>query len=97
MCLDSAVMCSSASPTHPRNQSLPAKDCLAHTVLPILDLLHAGGLKALIVALHDDLVATQERLPSRESEIEHLTPFLAVFGERGAHVSLCPRIRAWQW
>ena len=25
------------------------------------------------------------------------TPFLAVFKERRAHVSVCPRIREWRW
>jgi transposase len=47
------------------------------TVLPDLDRLDAVGLKALIVAQHDELIATQERLLSRESEIEHLKLLIA--------------------
>jgi transposase len=46
-------------------------------VLPDLDLFDAAGLKALVVAQHDELVATQERLLSRESEIEHLKLLIA--------------------
>ena len=46
-------------------------------MLPDLDLLDAAGLKALVVAQHDELVATQERLLSRESEIEHLKLLIA--------------------
>ena len=45
--------------------------------LPNLDLLDAAGLKALILSQHDELVATQQRLLSRESEIEHLKLLLA--------------------
>ena len=41
-------------------------------LLPNLDLLDAAGLKALILSKHDELVATQQRLLSRENEIEHL-------------------------
>ena len=45
--------------------------------LPNLDLLDAAGLKALILSQHDELVATQQRLLSRESEIEHLKLLIA--------------------
>jgi predicted RecB family endonuclease len=45
--------------------------------LPNLDLLDADGLKALILSQHDELVATQQRLLSRESEIEHLKLLIA--------------------
>ena len=45
--------------------------------LPNLDILDAAGLKALILSQHDELVATQQRLLSRESEIEHLKLLLA--------------------
>src|SRR5579863_10752647 len=46
-------------------------------MLPNLDLLDAAGLKALIVWQHDELVVTQQRLLSRESEIEHLKLLIA--------------------
>lgn len=49
----------------------------SHTVLPDLDLLDAVGLKALVLTQHDELVATQERLLSRENEIEHLKLLIA--------------------
>jgi transposase len=45
--------------------------------LPNLELLDAAGLKALILSQHDELVATQQRLLSRESEIEHLKLLIA--------------------
>jgi len=45
--------------------------------LPNLDLLDAVGLKALILSQHDELLATQQRLLSRESEIEHLKLLIA--------------------
>ena len=45
--------------------------------LPNLDLLDAAGLRALIVSQHDELVVTQQRLLSRESEIEHLKLLIA--------------------
>jgi len=45
--------------------------------LPNLDLLDAAGLKALILSQHNELVATQQRLLSRESEIEHLKLLIA--------------------
>ena len=45
--------------------------------LPDLDLLDAAGLKALILSQHEELRATQERLLSRESEIEHLKLLIA--------------------
>jgi transposase len=45
--------------------------------LPDLDLLDAAGLKALVLLQHDELVATKERLLSRESEIEHLKLLIA--------------------
>jgi len=45
--------------------------------LPNLDLLDAAGLKALILSQHNELVATQQRLVSRESEIEHLKLLIA--------------------
>ena len=48
-----------------------------HSVLPDLDRLDAAGLKALILSKHDELVATHERLLSRESEIEHLKLLIA--------------------
>ena len=41
----------------------------AHTV----DRLAAVGLRALVLSQHDELLTTQERLLSRENEIEHLT------------------------
>src|SRR5579862_6507002 len=46
-------------------------------MLPNLDLLDAAGLKALIVSQHDELVVTQQRLLSRESEVEHLKLLIA--------------------
>jgi len=46
-------------------------------MLPNLDLLDAAGLKALILSKHDELVATQQRLLSRENEIEHLKLLIA--------------------
>ena len=46
-------------------------------MLPNLDLLDAAGLKALLLSQHDELVATQQRLLSRESEIEHLKLLIA--------------------
>jgi len=46
-------------------------------MLPNLDLLDAAGLKALILSQHDELVVTQQRLLSRESEIEHLKLLIA--------------------
>jgi transposase len=46
-------------------------------VLPDLDRLDAVGLKALILAQHAELLTTQERLLSRESEIEHLKLLIA--------------------
>jgi transposase len=49
----------------------------SHSVLPDLDRLDAVALKALILSQHDELVATQERLLSRESEIEHLKLLIA--------------------
>jgi transposase len=49
----------------------------SHSVLPDLDILDAAGLKALILTQHDELVATHERLLSRESEIEHLKLLIA--------------------
>src|SRR5215831_4148664 len=45
--------------------------------LPNLDLLDAAGLKALILSQHNELVATQQRLVSREAEIEHLKLLIA--------------------
>src|SRR5208337_513482 len=45
--------------------------------LPNLDLLDAAGLKALILSQHDELLAAQQRLFSRESEIEHLKLLIA--------------------
>src|SRR5271157_5001770 len=45
--------------------------------LPNLDLLDAAGLKALILSQHDELLATQEGLLSRENEIEHLKLLIA--------------------
>src|SRR5271165_3750625 len=45
--------------------------------LPNLDLLDAAGLRALILSQHDELVAAQQRLLSRESEIEHLKLLIA--------------------
>jgi len=45
--------------------------------LPDLDLFDAAGLKALVRSKHDELVATQQRLLSRESEIEHLKLLIA--------------------
>ena len=45
--------------------------------LPNLDILDPESLKALIVAQHDELIATQEQLLSRETEIEHLKLLLA--------------------
>ena len=45
--------------------------------LPNLDLLDAASLKALILSQHDVLLATQQRLLSRESEIEHLKLLIA--------------------
>ena len=50
---------------------------VAHTTLPDLDRLDAAGLKALVLVQHDELLAIQERLLSRESEIEHLKLLLA--------------------
>jgi hypothetical protein len=46
-------------------------------MLPNLDLLDAADLRALILSQHDELVATQQRLLSRESEIEHLKLLIA--------------------
>ena len=46
-------------------------------MLPDLDRLDAVGLKALILAQHAELLTTQERLLSRESEIEHLKLLIA--------------------
>src|SRR3974390_3340023 len=50
---------------------------VAHTTLPDLDRLDAAGLKALVLVQHDELLAIQERLLSREVEIEHLKLLLA--------------------
>ncbi len=45
--------------------------------LPDLNALDREALQALLVAKHDQLIATQERLLSRESEIEHLKLVIA--------------------
>ena len=45
--------------------------------LPDLDILKPEALKALIVAQHEQLQSTQERLLSRESEVEHLKLLIA--------------------
>jgi len=45
--------------------------------LPDLNVLPAEALKALILAQHDQLIATREQLLSRENEIEHLKLLIA--------------------
>ena len=47
------------------------------TALPDLNALEPDALKALIVAQHDELIATHEQLLSHRSEIEHLKLLLA--------------------
>jgi len=49
----------------------------SHSVLPDLERLDAAGLKALIRSQHAELLATQERLLSRENGIEHLKLLIA--------------------
>ena len=45
--------------------------------LPDLNTLDREALKALLLSQHDELIATQERLRSRENEIEHLKLLIA--------------------
>jgi transposase len=59
--------------------------------LPDLNALDREALQALLVAEHDERIATQERLQSRESEIEHLQLLIAKlrrmqFGRRSEKV-----------
>ncbi len=59
--------------------------------LPDLNVLDRESLQALLVAEHEERIATQERLRSRESEIEHLKLLLAKlrrmqFGRRSEKV-----------
>jgi transposase len=59
--------------------------------LPDLNALDRESLQALLVAEHDERIATQERLQSRESEIEHLQLLIAKlrrmqFGRRSEKV-----------
>ena len=49
----------------------------APTALPDLNVLDSAGLKALILSQHAELLATQERLLSRETEIEQLKLLIA--------------------
>jgi transposase len=62
------------------------------TMLPDLKALDRKTLQALLVAKHDELLATHERLLSRESEIEHLKLLIAKlqrmqFGRRSEKVA----------
>jgi transposase len=50
---------------------------VAHSVLPDLNTLDADSLRALLVATHARYCLAEERLKSRESEIEHLKLLLA--------------------
>jgi transposase len=45
---------------------------VAQTTLPDLNSLDAEALKAILAATHEELIATQQRLASRDHEIEHL-------------------------
>jgi transposase len=61
------------------------------TTLPDLNALDREALQALLVAEHEERIATQERLRSRESEIEHLKLLIAKlrrmqFGRRSEKV-----------
>jgi transposase len=61
------------------------------TTLPDLNALDRESLQALLVLEHDERIATQERLQSRESEIEHLQLLIAKlrrmqFGRRSEKV-----------
>jgi transposase len=61
------------------------------TTLPDLKALDREALQALLLAQHDELIATRERLRSRESEIEHLKLLIAKlqrmqFGRRSEKV-----------
>jgi transposase len=61
------------------------------TTLPDLNALDRESLQALLVAEHDERIATQDRLQSRESEIEHLQLLIAKlrrmqFGRRSEKV-----------
>jgi transposase len=63
------------------------------TTLPDLNALDREALQALLVAEHEERIATQERLQSRESEIEHLQLLIAKlrrmqFGRRSEKVQL---------
>jgi transposase len=49
----------------------------AHTLLPDLNTLDAGALKALILAQHEQLLVNNEQLLSRDHEIEHLKLLIA--------------------
>lgn len=65
---------------------------IARTTLPDLNRLDADALRALVLAKHDELLATHDLLLSREQEIEHLKLLIAKlrrmqFGRRSEKIA----------
>ena len=60
---------------------MAARSCdtprMSVAALPDLNVLPADALKALILAQHDQLIATREQLVSRETELAHLKLLIA--------------------